>query len=59
MKRARWIALAAGLIAAFGLHLLRGFVFWHATLVGAAVALLAWSVMRTGRRLKDLYRPPE
>jgi hypothetical protein len=54
-----WIALVAGLAVAFGLYLLRGFFFWHATLVGAAVALLTWSVLRTGRRLKDLYRPPE
>ncbi|MGH9380964.1 MAG: hypothetical protein ACRD2Z_10180 [Thermoanaerobaculia bacterium] len=59
MRFALWIALAAGLAAAFGLHLIRDFVFWHASLVGAAVALLTWSVLRTGRRLKNLYRPPE
>lgn len=59
MRFALWIALAAGLAAAFGLYLIRGFVFWHASLVGAAVALLTWSVLRTGRRLKDLYRPRE
>lgn len=59
MRLGVWIALVAGLAAAFGLHLVRGFLFWQATLVGAAVAVLAWSVTRTARRLKDLYRPPE
>lgn len=59
MRLGLWIALLAGLATAFGLYLVRGFIFWQATLVGAAVALLAWSVMRTGQRLKNLYRPPE
>lgn len=59
VRYTHWIALVAGLAAAFWLHLVRGFFFWHATLVGAAVALLAWSVLRTGKRLRDLYRPPE
>lgn len=59
MRLGLWIALAAGIATAFGFYFVRDYPFWQDAVLGAAVMMLVWSVMRTGRRLKDLYRRPE
>lgn len=59
MKLRVGIAAAAGLAAVLWLHLTRGYPYSLAVVVGLAVALLTWAILRTARRLKDLYQPRE